>query len=125
MTHVRRTVKPVAIAWLVCHLWMVLLAGIVVYTQVSVDSAEMTCHCQHGDGHECPMHKSATGRSRCALRRAEAGPSLALLALLGGLGLPPLAVYGRHADPVAGSVRPFCAPLRDCSIPPQLLPPRA
>src|ERR1700732_3023610 len=114
--HVRRTVKPVAIVWLVCHLWMVLLAGIVVSTQGSVESAEITCHCQHGDGHECPMHKSASGRSRCALRSAAAGPTVVLLGLLGGLGLPPVAVQERHADPLAGSVRSFCAPLRDYLI---------
>jgi hypothetical protein len=125
MMYVRRTIKPVAIAWLVCHLWMVLVAGIFVSTQGSVESAEITCHCQHGDGHECPMHKSASGRSRCALGSAAAGPGVVLLGLLGGLGVPPVAVQDRHADPLAGSVRSFCAPLRDYLIPPQLPPPRA
>jgi hypothetical protein len=41
------------------------------------------------------------------------------------LGLPPVAVQDRQADPLAGSVRSFCAPLRDYLIPPQLPPPRA
>jgi hypothetical protein len=105
MTYVRPTVRPVAIVWLVCHLWIGLLASVMVSTRGSVEGAEMVCHCQHGAGHECPMHKTTSGKARCAIRAAnDMSGAAGISSLLGPLGLLSCAVNPRPPDDVARSL---------------------
>jgi hypothetical protein len=125
MTPVRRTLQPAAILWLLCHLWIGVLGSVVILAQSAVGGADIACQCQHGVGHECPMHKTPKGKSRCAMRAADDMRGAAgVSSLLGPIGpLPSALVVGQPDDPAAApSMLHFNTVRR--SIPPSLPPPR-
>jgi hypothetical protein len=125
MPCVRRIVKPLAAAWLVCHLWVGVLASVVVYAQGSPGSAEMACHCQHGSDHECPMHKTTSGKARCAVRAiGDASGIAGITALLGPVGLTRPVVHLGEPDEVASSVLIIRFNVFDRATPPTPPPPR-
>jgi hypothetical protein len=126
MTYVRRTIKPVAILWLVCHLWIGVLVSGVEHAHGSVEAADVACHCQHADGHECPMHKTTRGRSRCAMRSADDMRGVADVAsLLGPLGLLPCDVQALRPDALTSSLLITRFNVVGRPTPPALPPPRA
>jgi hypothetical protein len=125
MTHARRTIKPVAVAWLVCHLWIGALVSGVVYAQGSVDSSEIACHCQHGDGHECPMHKTTNGKARCEMRAVRDVSGIAgVTTLLWPIGLVRDGVDTNRRDEGSSALLIMRFDVFDRATPPTPPPPR-
>jgi hypothetical protein len=125
MLYVRRIVKPLAAAWIVCHLWVGVVASVVVYAQSSSASAEMACHCQHGGDHPCPMHKTTSGKARCAMRAiGDASGIAAVTTLLGPIGLMRPVVHVGEPDEVGSSLPIIRFKVFDRASPPTPPPPR-
>jgi hypothetical protein len=87
MARLRRTLGPIAAAWLFCQVATVTTAPVVFWIGSGEELLE--CTCSHGDHATCPMHhKPAPGSKVCPMRSAADDSGAAVLtSLLTGVGL--------------------------------------
>jgi hypothetical protein len=113
------------VTWLLCHFATGVVAGVVLHAQGADVATDLACHCQHGDGHECPMHKTTSGKARCAMRAVnDMSGGTGFTTWLGPLGLAPsVAETGRPED-VTRSLPTIHLSVLDRTTPPAPPPPR-
>jgi hypothetical protein len=125
---VRRIVRSVAFAWLVCQLVAIAAAPL------SLCCAEMPAADHHQEkrccpgllpGQVCPMHHTRAGDKTCAMRSACGRIDPALVSLVAGLGvLPHLTTALVAFEPLAPIAAIAASPMARADRP-DLPPPRA
>jgi hypothetical protein len=120
----RHALGPVAVTWLVCHLVSVVLADVILSGQRAGAASDVVCACQHGEGRECPMHKTASGKAGCAMRGSSDDGALSVITLLGPPGLLPFSTQTGTSDACAGALVNVRSDPFDRSTPPASPPPR-
>jgi hypothetical protein len=125
MVCVRRHLSWLICAWLACQIAGIAAAP-VTFCCKDITSSHDEADCCPGlaPGQLCPMHHTVAGKRECKMRNA-CGPSdAALMALAGGIGVPPPAtpvvsafdlretVHDRTAAVIPGTARPESPPPR-------------
>jgi len=113
MTHVRRAIGSIAIAWLLFQGATLALVPVALWS--GVDASAMECTCSHGDHAICPMHhKPAPGSKLCLLGNGsdDGVPVLTWLSVVAPLparlqaATPEPQPFHRSLDAPAPSLRP-------------------
>lgn len=88
MTRLRCALAPIAAAWLICQVSILITAPAAFWVASAEDLLE--CTCAHGDHAICPMHhKPAPGSKICLMQGAGEGDAAVLSSLFGAVGLLP------------------------------------
>ena len=96
-----------------------------VFVSLSSQAASAVCHCIHGRGETCPMHRTAAGARMCLFRPAHAADASAIVNLLGPIGPPAvLSAFVDDADAFAADW-PITSRVRTLRRGPEFPPPRA
>jgi hypothetical protein len=91
MKGLRRTLAPIAAAWVFLQVASAAAAPLVLWTR-PVAQGLVQCTCVHGAGDVCPMHhEPASGPEICLLRSGTDGATAILTLILGNVGLLPSA----------------------------------
>jgi hypothetical protein len=126
MTQLRRVLTSLAVGVLLCQIATAAATGVVMHAQRAGAGADLVCHCQHGEGHECPMHKTTSGKARCSMRAVDDIGALAGVSmLLGPQGLVPRVAETGCSQDVASSCLTVDFDVFGRVTPPTLPPPRA
>ena len=119
-----RSLRFVAVAWLVCQVATLALAPATLF--LGSAHAGLACTCADGAGGACPMHHPALADSkRCVIQSAHEDGTAALGSLIGPIG--PLPATTEPVDPAASSTTLVTVLSRPTlrTLPPDPPPPRA
>jgi hypothetical protein len=119
MIRVRRSLGPIAAAWLFCQ---AMTMGLV---PIQLDASLAACVCADGASATCPMHhKTPAGSTVCVMQSAAASVALALHSLFSVAGLVPALPQAIVPAPAARAVEFEPASLTQRLTSPDSPPPR-
>jgi len=104
MIRLRCVLAPIAAAWLLCQVSILIAAPVAFWVASAEELNE--CTCAHGDHAICPMHhKPAPGSKICLMRSSDSRDAAVLSSIFGAVGLLPAPALITAPIPVQFVVR--------------------